>query len=227
MEQIDLTSNEDITEFTDEEHVAVKKVNHQFQQVSKLKGIVRDFSIFNDIQCYQMVTKKHGGKHKFRINLTYLDPQPERNFILADSWLITAAISAIFSFLLVYAGWFSTMQLNQTIVFIMTSVSISFSLIAFLITLLRTHDRVVLFSRYGHVPILEFINKNPDSKAFLKFMDTLGEHILKAQKNSQLSVTGQLKFELKELRRLHEESAIPEEYYEKAKKRIFSNQAFK
>ena len=226
MEHINLASHEDITNFTDEEQVSVKKVNFQFRQESKLKGIVREFTIFNDNQCHQRVIKKHGGKHKFRINLTYLDSEPKRDFMLADSWLITAAISAIFSYLLIYAGWFSSMQFSFTAISIMTALSITFCFIALLIALLRTNDRVILFSRHGHAPVLEFINKNPDSKEFLKFIKILRKQILLAQSNSNLSSTDQLKLELKEIRRLKNEMVINESFYEKAKKRILKNSAF-
>mgnify|MGYP006971713089 FL=1 len=226
MEQIDLASHQDITDFSDEEQVSVNKVNHQFQQESRLKGIVREFTIFNDVQCYQRVIRKHGGKHKFRINLTYLDVKSERDFILADSWLITAAISAVFSFLIVYAGWFSQLKFSQSMLTLMAITSVSFCCIAFLIALLRTNDRIVFFSRHGHAPILEFINKNPDSQTFQEFKDTLQKQILQARKNSGLSATDQLKLELKELRRLKDETVISEALYEKAKKRILKNRAF-
>ncbi|MCK4709500.1 MAG: hypothetical protein KAU21_12855, partial [Gammaproteobacteria bacterium] len=182
--------------------------------------------IFNDIQCYQVSQKKHRDKQKFRINLTYLDQKPKRDFILADGWLITAVISSILSFLLVYAGWFSNIKMSLTTISIITILTISFSFIAFLVTLLRTHDRVIFFSHYGRVPILEFINKKPDTKAFKQFIKTLRKHILQAQANSQLSVSVQLKLELKELRRLKHETVVSEAYYEKAKKLILRNKGF-
>ena len=226
MEHINLASNEDITDFTDEEQIPVKKVNHKFRQESKLKGIVREFTIFNDTQCYQRVIRKHGGKHKFRTNLSYLNPQPKRDFILANRWLIAAAISAILSYILVYVGWISSIKFSQTIISMLAALSITFCFIALLIALLRTNDRIVLFSRYGHAPILEFINNNPDSRQFLQFIKTLRKHILQAQASLQLSITDQRKHELKELRRLKSEAVITEAHYERAKKRILKNQAF-
>lgn len=226
MERIDLASIDDITDFTDEEHIQVKKVNHQFRQESKLKGETREFTIFNDIQCYQKVKRKHAGKHKFRINLTFLDPHPKRDFIVADNWLIIAAISAVFSFLLVYVNWFSQIKLSQTILSIMTVLSLSFCFIAFLIALLKTRDRIVLFSRYGNAPILEFINNNPDSQAFDEFMNNIRDHILQAQAGSRINTTDRLKLELKELRRLKSETVIDDTSYEQAKHKILKNSAF-
>ena len=226
MEQINLSAAEDITEFTDDEHIAVKKINHQFQQKNKLKGIELEFTIFNDIQCYQMTKKKHAGKHKFRINLTYLNPQSERFFSLADNWLITAGVSSILSLLLVYAGWFSNMQLNMTLIPIVTVLTGSFSLIAIMMALLKTNDRVIFYSNHGHAPILELINNKPNKEAFQAFINTLNDQILQAQHFSHLCTTDLLKLELKELRRLKHEKVISEVLYEKAKHRIFKNSAF-
>jgi len=226
MERIDLSATEDITQFTDEEQVAVKQVNHEFLQESKLKGEAREFTIFNDIQCYQSIQRKHGGKYKFRANLTYLDPKPRRDFILADNWLITTAISAILSFLLVYLLWFSQINLDRSILTIATSLFISFSLIAFLVTLLKTRDRILFYSKFGRAPVLELMNRKPDRESFKQFLDLLSSHIIKAQHSAGLSPTDSLIMELKELRRLKDETVVPESLYEQAKKKILQNKAF-
>ena len=228
MENIDLTSqDEDITLFTDDEHVIVKKIDCEFHQRSPLKGVVREFTIFNDIHCYQYVKQKYVRKIRFRVNLTYLDPKPIRRFVMASRWMIVAAISAIVSFMVVYMGWFSTMNLPRTPVTIMASVSISFFLIALMIALLRTQDKIFIVSRFGRIPIMELINKNPDKKSFDNFMSILGKHIIRAQHQAHLSSTDHLAMELKELRRLRDEVVINDKIYERAKKRIFSNKAFK
>ncbi|MEN8167029.1 MAG: hypothetical protein ABFR65_06065 [Pseudomonadota bacterium] len=226
MEEIDLSASDDSTLFTDEDQVAINKVNLELRQESKLKGIVREFTIFNDIQCYQSVKKKHGRKHKFRINLTLLDPEPKHEYSLAANWLITTGITAILSFLLIYVGWFSSIQLNQNIITILTALGITFCFIAFLIALLKSHDRILFYSKFGGAPVLEFINKNPDRASFSEFIDTLSQHILMAQQQANLNPIQQLPLELKELRRLKNEAAIPSDIYESAKKRIFRNKAF-
>lgn len=227
MEEIDLTAQDEITLFTDEEQVKVDHVNEEFHQESKLKGIIREFTVFNDSQCYQSVTRKHGGKVKFRVNLTYLDSKPRRFFTLATGWLVTAIICSILSFLLIYLGWFSEIRLNPGVVMIMTALSITLSVIALLFALLKTQDRVIYYSRFGHIPILELINNKPNRQAFSTFMDFLSAQIIQARQNSHLDTTERLTMELKELRRLKDEGVIPESHYEQAKKRIFRNQAFK
>jgi hypothetical protein len=226
MEEINLSTNDDITLFTDEEQVAVDNINQKFTQQSKLKGLVREFTIFNDIQCYQTVKLKHGGKHKFRINLSHLDPKPKRDFVLADNWLITAVISAILSFLLIYIGWFSAMQVDQHIFIIITALCISFCFIAFLFAMLKTQDRFLYYSQCGRAPILELINNNPDHESFTEFINLLSSHVIKAQSSADLNPTEKLVMELKELRRLKDETVIPESDYEQAKQKIFRNKAF-
>lgn len=227
MEKIILSTDEDITLFTDEEQVAVIKINNEFRQESKLKGELREFTIFNDCHCYQRVHKKHLGKYKFRINLNHLNARPEREYILSINWLITAAMSAILSLSLIYIGWFSSVQISQSSATFITAFSVSFSCIALLIGLLRTTDRIILFSRYGHVPILEFINKNPDKRLFSIFLKILCKHIRTTQENSLLGPTERLTLELKELRRLKDEGVIIKTQYEQGKKLIFRNKAFK
>lgn len=228
IEKIELTNeDDDITLFTDDEHVTVKKVNYEFHQASNLKGVVREFTIFNDIHCYQYEKKKYVRKIRFRVNLTYLDPKPVRKFVLADSWLFITAISAIVSFMVVYMGWFSAMNLPVSLVYTAASISVSFSLIALMITLLRTQDQIFIVSRFGRIPVLELINKNPSKSSYNEFMSQLGKHIISAQHKAHLNATDHLTMELKELRRLKNEMVINENYYEQAKKRIFKNKAFK
>lgn len=227
MEEIDLSHQEDITLFTDDEHVVVKKVNLEFTQHSKLKGEVREFTLFNDVHCYQKVAKKHRGKQKFRVNLSYLDPMPKREYTLADNWLIMSAIAAVVSFMLIYAGWFSDRQFDPHLLTILTSLTITFCLLALLIAILKTEDRLIIFSKCGRAPILEMLNNNPDHDSFLEFSDSLSRHILLANQKNPASQTERLALELKELRRLKDENVIPELQYERAKKRIFKNKAYK
>lgn len=227
MEEIDFSHQEDITLFTDEEHVNVVKINFEFTQYNKLKGEEREFTIFNDIQCYQKVTRKHRGKQKFRVNLSNLDPMPERDFVLADNWLMIAAVSAIVSFMLVYVGWFSSMKIDTNVITILASLSITFCLLSVLVAVLKTQDRLILYSRCGRAPILEMMNNVPDRQTFLEFSDNLSRQILLAGQSSSASPTERLALELKELRRLRNELVITPTQYDRAKRKIFKNKAFK
>ena len=226
--QIDIVAEEDITQFEDAEHVAVDKINHEFVQESKLKGQINEYTIFNDIHCYQSVRKKHGGKTKFRVNLSYLDPTPHREVILAKSWLITAAASFVLGLLVVYLGWFSPIQFtDQSMLTIATTMIFTFSVIALLVALLRTHDRILFHSRFGQIPILEFFNKKPDAHSFEEFIHRLSRYIGLAQQVCKYDTNKCLTLELQELRRLKKEHVISEQQYEQGKQVIFNNKAFK
>jgi hypothetical protein len=228
MEQIDLNADDDITLFTDDEQVVVRHINQTFRQKSRLKGVDYEFTVFNDNQCYQKVTRRHAGKHKFRINLGCLDPQPRREFNLADSWLVMSAICAILGFLLIYAGWIRTppMNIDRGLLYILTSFSLSASVIALLLALLKTRDRLILYSKCGRAPVLELINNNPSSESFRQFLDDLSRFILLARNNMSESITQMLALELKELRRLRNEGVITDAQYEAAKQRIFKHEAY-
>jgi hypothetical protein len=227
MEQIDFSNSEDITLFTDEEQVAVKTVNHEFSQRSKLKGLSYEFMIFNDIQCYQSIERKHGRKFRYRVNLSLLDPRPVRRFKLSEFGLFGAGILAVLSFLLAYAGWFSNLSLPSNIMMPLTVLMVTACLLTLMMTLLKSEDRMLFFSHYGRVPVLQLINRNPNRKDFDAFMQLLSQHIIRAQHQSGNSMTDLLTRELKELRRLKDEEVIEEARYEKAKQRIFRNKAFK
>lgn len=228
MDEIDLTAAEDITLFTDEEQVEVQTVDRVFDQQSKLRGLDYQFTIFNDIQCYQQVKRKHGRKQKFRIDLSYLDPKPVLRFRLAEGWLFTTAILAVISFILIYIGWFkSAMSFQSDLLLIISIASITLTLMSLMIAILKTDNRMIFYSQFGRVPILEPLNKNPDKKSFTDFMQELSSHIISAQSKGRMDKTERLTRELKELRRLMNEEVITEQNYENAKKRIFSNKAFR
>ncbi len=226
--EIEIESEEDITQLMDQEHVSVDKINHEFVQEDKLKGQLREYMIFNDIYCNQSVRKKHGNQSKYRVNLTYIDPQPQREFILAKSWLITATVGLVISLMLVYLGWFSPVQFdNRGILTIVTAVAFTACILAFLVAILRTHDRILFYSQNGRVPLLEFFNKKPDAESFDQFIQRLSRYIQLAQKLCKYNTNKCLTLELQELRRLQKEHVITEQQYEQGKQQIFNHQAFK
>ncbi len=227
MREIDLKGTEDITLVSEEaEPVKVNKVNEKFRQENKLKGEVREFTVFNGAYCSQSVSRKHGKQQNFRVDLTILDPVSKRNFVLAHGWLFTAAISVVLSFLLIYAGWFSSMHLNNGVMVILASLSLTSCAIFFLVSILRSRDRIILSSQFGRVPVLELINKKPGGTTFSSFINTLSSYIQTAKYNDQLNTKDRLIKELREIRRLKEESVIAEDDYERAKKKILQHKAF-
>jgi len=74
---------------------------------------------------------------------------------------------------------------------------------------------------------MELINKNPDKDSFRGFVNKLVMQINKSKAARHKNQSQMLTSELQELRRLKDETVIPKESYEKAKKLIFKHEAFK
>jgi hypothetical protein len=89
-----------------------------------------------------------------------------------------------------------------------------------------SRDRVFFRSQYGKIKLIELINKNPDNESFRSFIN---KFIMQIKKSKTAKNQNQNKFlsrELQELRRLKDETVIPVNSYEKAKKLIFRHEAF-
>jgi hypothetical protein len=225
MEQIVLNPADDTNPF--EKELVVNQINQQFHQESRLKGIIREFTLFNDSYLYQLIKGKHRAKIAAHINLELVDATPKRELVVAYDWLITTIFSALVSALMLYICWFSSLQIGLSTAYLITAFTLSFSAIVFLVTILKTEHRVQLLSRYGHVPVIEFINNSPSQHALAEFIALLQHHIIQTQQSSSLTTKEQLSLELKELRRLHKNSLISLSHYEQAKIEILNNSAFK
>ena len=225
-DEIVLSGDDDETLFTDEERVPIQKVNHQFTQTSKLKGETREYTLFNNYHFHQKVVRKYGKKTKHRIDLTFLDPKPYRRLHIASGWLITSGILGVLGLLSVYVGWFRPDATPNSTLAISASVLISLSVISLLVGIYKCEDRMVFFSKYGRMPLLSLIKNNPNRRAFRDSVKLISRAIVSAQHAAGLERVHQLKKELKELRRLHNEQVLDEKSYERAKQRIFSDPAF-
>ncbi len=226
MEQIEIDNAEDITLFTDEEQVSVKTVDVVFEQRCPMRGERREFTVFNGSHCHQRVERKFGGKTKHRVNLQTLDPTPRRRLDLARGWAITSAILGIFSFLLIYRQFLSD-QPGNSLLMSPIAVSVSLFIIAVMLTLFLSRNRIRYYSRYGRVPLLELIHNQPSSAALTDFMRQLSHHVRLSQHDHPRPATNALSFELRDLRRLRDEGVIGDEDYEAAKRRIFAHPAYR
>ena len=107
-EEIDLTAIEDdTTQFSDNEKVAVEHVNFEFEQSNKLQGMLRQLTVFNDSQCYQKIKNKHRRKYKFRVNLACLDPRPFHIRHIVWKWLYASLALWALDAVLLFTDWFS------------------------------------------------------------------------------------------------------------------------
>jgi hypothetical protein len=224
--EIDLEPFEDetTTNFSDNEQIPVQHVNFEFEQVNKLHGIYRQLTIFNDTHCYQSIKNKHQRKFKYRIDLAYLDPRPFRRRVVAWKWLYASLALIVLNLAIIFGGLFDAASVNFLGLVIGVTVVALMTLIAFF---QQSHDKVLFRSQYGKIRLIELINKNPDNDSFRNFIAKFIMQINKSKTAKNFTPDKFLARELRDLRRLKDETVVPEAAYEKAKKLIFKHKAFK
>ena len=223
--EIDLQPvDDDNTIFSDNEKVPVKHVNFEFEQISKLRGIYRKMTVFNDTHCYQSIKNKHQRKYKYRLNLAHLDPRPFRSRHIAWRWLYTSLALFGVDAALIFSGSLNSASVIVLGLFICSTAVALMTLLAFIYF---THDTVYFRSQFGKIKLMELMNNHPDKDSFRSFVNKLVMQINKSKTASNKDNSQLLKSELQQLRRLKDETVIEEEVYENAKKRIFKHDAFK
>jgi hypothetical protein len=222
---IDLEPVEDdnTTNFSDNERIPVEHINFEFEQISKLQGISRKLTVFNDTHCYQSIKNKHQRKYKYRIDLAYLDPRPFRTRTVAWKWLYASLALWLMDIVLVFTGWLETSSVNFLGLFIGITVAALMTLLAFFY---YSRDTVFFRTQYGKIKLVEIINKNPDTDSFRSFITKFVMQINKCKTAKGFNQNKFLARELQELRRLKDETIIPNGSYEKAKRLIFKHEAF-
>jgi len=224
--EIDIESSADTTWFSDEEKVTIEKINFEFTQSSKIRGIYRKISIFNDHHCYQSIKNKHKRKYKYRVDLSFLDPRPFRERKVAWNWLYGSIGLALIGSVMIYLGWYSGLFTPTTHYEISLVVVISAMLISLLLFMHNSYDKVVFKSQYGRVKFIEVLNKNPNKNTFRKFLSRFVKQVKNEKAKKVFSQSRFLTRELQELRRLKNEEVISEEQYESGKALIFKHKSF-
>ena len=223
--EIDLKPIEDeITQFSDDEEIAVKHVNFEFEQSHKFRGMYRKVTIFNDAQCYQKIKIKHRRKYKFRLNLAHLDPRPFRLRHIVWKWLYASLALCCGAAVFVIAGWFDTSSVVSLGIFAGVIVAALLTLLTFFYL---SHDTVYFRSQFGKIRLFELANNNPGKDSFRDFVNKIVVQINKSKAAKGMNQSQLLAAELKELRRLKDEGIGPDGDYEKAKLLMFKHQAFK
>ena len=229
MEQIDLKSSDEVTLFTDEEHVVLDKVDFEFEQSSKLRGIYRKITLFNGNHCYQSIQNKHKRKYKYRVDIAFLNPRPFREHHIAWKWLYLSLAMLAISCLMIYIGWFSNLLSVTPNQYYLTALIlfISFTCIGLLLFAHNTYDKVIFRTQFGNIKLIELLNKYPDKESFREFIGRFIMQIKMARIKKGFTASKFLAKELRELRRLRDEQVITEEEYQSAKAVIFRHDSFK
>jgi len=211
------------SELDDDAHLKPERVNLEYIQEQRFKGVRRSFKIFNDTQLYYTLKSfKHKDNTQHRFNLSYVNTQPERECVVAWRWLSTAFASLVWSLLLLYVGLFT--QYRADFVVIVGVLLGTFSMIAMLVFYYRTQDKLIFKSFVGDIPLFEVSNHKPGIKEFDTFMQALHNYIERGQKS--ISMHQRLVGELKDLRRIRDEGTISNDQYESARDIIFRHEAY-
>lgn len=221
--------DEDITEITlssdteDDAHLKLERINIEYVQEQRFKGVRRSFRIFNDTQLnYALKSFRHKDDKNHRINLAYVNAQPERECTVAWRWLSTAFATIVWSMLLLYVGLYT--QFRADYIVIVGVLLGTFSMLSMLTFYYRTQDKLIFKSFVGDVPLFEVSNHKPGNREFDAFMTLLRQHIELAQ--DRMTMHQRLVGELKDLRRIRDEGKICNEQYELARAVIFRHEAF-
>jgi hypothetical protein len=211
------------SDFDDDEHLKPERIHTEYLQEQRFKGVKRRFKIFNDTHLYYSLKSfKHKDNKQHRINLSYLNAQPERECVVAWKWLSTAIATIVWSMLLLYVGLFT--QYKADFIVIVGVLLGTFSMLAMMIFYYQTQDKLIYKSFVGDIPLFEVVNHKPDNKEFVAFMIALRKHI--EQGHASMSMHQRLVGELKDLRRIRDEGTISNEQYESARAVIFKHEAY-
>ncbi|MCP4488699.1 MAG: SHOCT domain-containing protein [Gammaproteobacteria bacterium] len=229
MEEIDLKPPEETTLFTDEEHVTVNSIDFEFEQANKVRGIYRKMTVFNGNHCYQSIEDKHQRRFKYRVDISYLNPRPYRQRYIAWKWCYLSAFTALMTAVMIVGGWFTDVLGSSPGMYHSAAViaAASATLISLLLFAHSSYDKVVFKTKFGNIQLIELLNRYPNKSEFRQFVSKFMLQIKKAQTEKKFTTTQFLTKELKELRRLRDETVITEHEYQRAKKIIFRHNSFK
>lgn len=211
------------SEIDDDAHLKPERINLEYVQEQRFKGVRRSFKIFNDTQLYYTLKSfKNKDNKKQRINLSYVSAQPDRECVVAWNWLSTAFATIVWAMLLLYIGIFT--QYKQDYIVIVGVLLGTFSMLSMLIFYYRTQDKLIYKSFVGEIPLFEVSNNKSGNKELEAFLQSLSSHVETGQ--NSLSMHQRLVGELKDLRRIRDEGTINNEQYESARSLIFKHKAY-
>lgn len=209
-------------------------INHEYVQRT-IKGITRSLVLFDDIYLnYSLKTcNPKAFKLKFfrdkdveqgHINITYLDPRPDRLVHIAWNWFVNGLAAISWAFVIIYVGEYTEFAFAHNIMLPVGILLGTFGIIAFMVFYYKTQDKVIYRSYTGQVPVFELLHM-PRNKAYNDFIDVFEESIYKTHRKG-ITMKYRLIGELKYLRKMKEAKLIAEADYEKARGKIFMHDEY-
>jgi hypothetical protein len=216
--------------YKEDSEVVPDKITHEYVQRNSVKGILREFSLFDDIYLYcsfkYFNLKKFKSKQlqKHRIDLTYIDSKPAKSVRITWKWLLWSVVTIAASALVIYIGEFSDMSFTHQAILPVGILLGTFGFVSFLLFYYKSYNNVIYRSYVGRVTLIELAHKPRDNN-YKEFIDVLEESIYKAQHRNGITIKDRLVGEMKDMRRLRDAGIISEKKYKQAQTRIFDHEA--
>jgi len=198
-----------------EEHLFESTAGHYtLTQHSRIRSRACTLALLSRRLLSVRTEERFGGTREHTLDISVLDPEPKRCRRISWPHLATFFIAALAAGV---AGFADRIP-NSATWFTVLAVCAGLALV---LTVFRSHDRLVFYSRNGRIPLLVLFNQNPDKDTFDAFVGILIDHIRQAGQNLRLVYQNELlSAELKEHRRLMEAGVILGRRYDAAKARI-------
>jgi len=191
----------------------------ELSQVSLLKSQNMHFTIFDDHFLSIYIKTIFSKPKTYRIDLAYLEPEPRRILTIDKPSLYAAGVLSLAALLSISIHTFFYPSLTLLLVAVALTCG---ALVALIMLVYRSKDRLVFYSRYGRINWLELLINNPGQRDFKDFTATLVSTIHEFSRHQSSRHEQRLAAELREQRRLRDESVLSPEVYENVKHRFFS-----
>jgi hypothetical protein len=189
-----------------------RRVDGEFHQVGRLRRGEAHFTLFNT-HYIEVHSQGLGQKSRtYQFDLTFLDPRPRR--LRRISWP-SAASGTLLLGMAIWLGLVQPIQQSAGVLALL----LAGSAISTGLFFLRSHDRIVFYSRHGRIPLISLLNRNPDSAQLKAFVHDLRQRV-KRGRAGWSDKTQFLSAELKEHRRLRDEGGLTSSEYEAVKRRV-------
>ncbi len=200
------------------------KLGSKLVQKNTLKGTARKFQYYaTSYLLLSRIKSKKSKIEKFRVNLTWLSPEPVHNKIIVWKWLFSTLASTALAVMFMFFSINNIIDLKYGIV--VSTISSTAALIFLLIFIYQMRNEYIFKSHFGGAELFLIENKKPNQEKFNAFFHGLQQTIEKSK--AKISVSDRLLGELKMCRRLRDEGIINDKTYTIARTAIFKHEQYK
>lgn len=202
---------------THEENAAPRTQLTELSQFSLLKAYSVHYTLFDGHFLSVYVKHPFLRPRKYWLNLAYLEPTPRRVLKIDMPSLYACGILSLAAMVLMLINTFTN---GSTAILQSVAALVCTALIALLLLIYRSKDRLVFYSRYGRVNWLEILINKPNRRAYKAFVELLisASHAVSSHQSPRHEQ--RLGAELREHRRLKHEGVLSARVYEDVKRRF-------